>query len=137
LLRLPVALTGDVDDDAYHSLAARDLQRGHALALPSGEAVARHLGVEPLTPDEVGLAASGWPDETPLWYYVLKEGEHRGNGDRLGPVGGRIVGEVVLGLLMRDPEFYATADPAWRPSLPANIQERFTLADFLAFGGSH
>jgi hypothetical protein len=136
LLRLPVALTGDVDDDAYHSLAARDLQRGHALALPSGEAVARHVGVEPLTPDEVGLAASGWPDETPLWYYVLKEGEHRGNGDRLGPVGGRIVGEVVLGLLMRDPEFYATADPAWRPSLPANIPEHFTLADFLAFGGS-
>jgi hypothetical protein len=28
LMKLPVAITGAVDEDAYHSLAARDLQRG-------------------------------------------------------------------------------------------------------------
>jgi hypothetical protein len=25
---------------------------------------------------------------TPLWYYILKEAEQRGNGERLGPVRG-------------------------------------------------
>ena len=46
LINLPAQITGDVDDEAYHSLAARDLQRGQAIGLPSGEAVARHIGAE-------------------------------------------------------------------------------------------
>jgi len=35
---------------------------------------------------------------TPLWIYVLKEAEAFHDGDRLGPVGGRIVGEVLVGI---------------------------------------
>jgi hypothetical protein len=96
LIRLPQALAGVAPEDDYGSLAVRDLQRGQGVGLPSGEAVAEHLGVEPLTPDEVGLAAAGWDRQTPLWYYLLREAEHRGGGERLGPVGGRIVGEVVV-----------------------------------------
>lgn len=45
----------------------------------------------------------GWDQETPLWYYVLKESEVQRNGDRLGEVGGRIVGEVLVDLLDHDP----------------------------------
>src|SRR5207249_3627682 len=37
LLRLPAAITGQVEVDAYHSLASRDLQRGRAIGLPAGE----------------------------------------------------------------------------------------------------
>ena len=37
---------------------------------------------------------SGWSGETPLWFYVLKEADVRQAGERLGPVGGRIAGEV-------------------------------------------
>src|SRR5581483_9119147 len=50
LIRLPQEITGVVDVAAYRSLAARDLERGEALGLPSGEAVARAAGEEPLTP---------------------------------------------------------------------------------------
>jgi hypothetical protein len=83
LIRLPVEITGVVEVEAYHSLAVRDLQRGQGVGLPSGEAVAGLLGVEPLTPAETGLGAAGWDGETPLWYYVLKEAEVREDGDRL------------------------------------------------------
>jgi hypothetical protein len=132
LIQLPQAITG-VDAGDYSSLAVRDLQRGQGVGLPSGEAVARRLGVEPLTPEEVGLGAAGWYEETPLWFYLLKEAEHRGGGERLGPVGGRLVGEVLVGIVDADGESYRALDPSWRPTLPAAQAGRFGLADLLAF----
>jgi Animal haem peroxidase len=131
LIELPVAITGESEHQAYQSLAGRDLQRGHAYGLPSGEAVARAMGEEPIGRDEVGLAKAGWDAETPLWYYVLRESDVREDGERLGPVGGRIVAEVLLGIIDGDPESYRAAEPEWKPRLPAR-GERFTLADILA-----
>ena len=133
LISLPIAITGAVDVEAYHSLAARDLQRGAAIGLPSGQAVARAMGVEPLTLEEAGLGAFGWEGETPLWLYILREADVRGGGDRLGEVGGRLVAEVLLGLLDADPESYRANDPEWQPTLPAE-GERFTLLDLLLAG---
>ena len=115
LIQLPVAITGECEIDEYHSLAVRDLQRGQGVGLPSGEAVARHIGVAPLTAEEVGLHAAGWAEETPLWYYILREADVKGAGDRLGPVGGRIVAEVVVTMLDRDPASVRSAVPEWRP----------------------
>jgi hypothetical protein len=134
LINLPVAITGSVAVEAYHSLAARDLQRGAAIGLPSGEAIARAMGVEPLATAETGLAAHGWRDETPLWLYVQLEADARGDGSRLGPVGGRIVAEVLLGLLDADPESYRANDPSWSPTLPV-AGERFSLLDLLTTAG--
>ena len=102
LIRLPIEVTGE-SEGAYHSLAVRDLQRGQGVGLPSGEAVARHIGVPPLTSEEVGLRATGWSGETPLWYYILREADAVTAGERLGPVGGRMVAEVLITLLDRDP----------------------------------
>ena len=85
-----------------HVAAVRDLERGLSTGLPSGEAVARHLGEEPLTPREVGVAELGWEGETPLWYYVLKEAEVRCGGCHLGPVGGRLVAEVLPRTVIMD-----------------------------------
>jgi len=115
LIQLPVAITGECEVDEYHSLAVRDLQRGQGVGLPSGEAVARHMGVTPLTADEVGLVSTRWRGETPLWYYILREAAITAAGDRLGPVGGRIVTEVIVTLLDRDPGSVRHADPGWRP----------------------
>jgi hypothetical protein len=115
LIQLPVAITGDVEIDEYHSLAVRDLQRGQGVGLPSGEAVARHLGVRPLSRDEVGLGPTGWTGETPLWYYILREAAVTTSGNRLGPVGGRIVVEVMATLLDRDPASVRFAGPEWAP----------------------
>ena len=131
LIKLPVAITGAVDEDAYHSLAVRDLQRGQATALPSGEAVARALGVESLTREQVGLTEHGWDAETPLWYYVLREADVQQQGDRLGQVGGRIVGEVLVGIIDADPESYRTVDHGWRPTLPAVTPDRYGVADLI------
>jgi hypothetical protein len=134
LIALPFAITGAVTEEAYHSLAARDLQRGQATGLPSGEAVARAIGVEPLTAEEVGLAEYGWRAETPLWYYVLRESDVRQRGDRLGEVGGRIVGEVLMGIIDADPESYRALDRSWQPSLPAAEPGRFRITDLLGAG---
>ncbi len=131
IMNLPLALTGDVEIEAFHSLAARDLQRGHAVGLPSGETVARHIGATPLTREEPGLASLGWDLETPLWYYVLKEAEVQGNGDRLGAVGGRIVGEVLVGLLDHDASSFRASRPDWRPELPSQAVGTFTMADLV------
>ena len=132
LIQLPQAITGP-DADDYGSLAVRDLQRGQGVGLPSGETVARRMGFEPLTPEEVGLGAAGWYEETPLWFYLLKEAEHRAGGERLGPVGARLVGEVVVGIVDADGESFRAVDPGWRPTLPAAHAGRFGLADLLDF----
>jgi hypothetical protein len=131
LLNLPVAITGELDGQDYESLAVRDLQRGVATGLPSGEAVARLVGEEPLRPDQIRLNDFGWSGETPLWYYLLKEAEASEDGERLGPVGSLIVGEVLLGILDGDPESFRSVDPSWRPTLPSRKPGRFTLADLL------
>lgn len=134
LINLPAQITGDVDDEAYHSLAARDLQRGQAIGLPSGEAVARHIGAPTLDPADVGLASHGWRGETPLWFYILREAHVLGGGDRLGPVGGRIVGDVLAGMLAADPEAFPALEPDWNPTLPAAEDGRYGLSDLLAIG---
>jgi hypothetical protein len=131
LVELPAAITGDVELEGYRSLAGRDLQRGFGLGLPSGETVARAFGEEPLDADELGLRdAHGWTDETPLWLYVLKEAEARGDGDRLGPVGGRIVAEVLIGIIGNDPGSYLAVEPGWRPKL-ASADGMFGMAQLL------
>jgi hypothetical protein len=124
LIALPVALTGTSEVEAFHSLAVRDLQRGHTVGLPSGEAVARHLGETPLTAAEIGAAEAGWHGETPLWYYILREADVRCGGDRLGPVGALIVGEVLVGLLDLDPSSVRYAPDDWQPE--ASLVEMLT-----------
>jgi hypothetical protein len=131
LITLPSAISGEVTVDAHRSLATRDLQRGLAVSLPSGEAVARRLGITPLNAADTGLAEYGWPGETPLWYYILKEAEVTADGDRLGPVGGRIVGEVLVGLMDHDAGSFRVAAPTWKPELPSAEPGNFTLADLL------
>jgi hypothetical protein len=102
------------------SLAERNLQRGARLGLPSGTSVTRRMGIEPLTADQLELA--NVPPEValhpPLWYYVLKEAQVLAGGRRLGPVGGRIVAEVLLGMLALDPLSYLRVEPGWRPQAP-------------------
>lgn len=133
LIHLPVEVTGDLAtaDADQTSLAVRDLLRGTATALPSGEAVADALDLAALTAAELGLRAQGWTGETPLWFYLLKEAEVCEDGERLGPVGAHIVGETLIGVLDADPTSYRVVEPAWTPTLPVRVPGRFTLADLL------
>jgi Animal haem peroxidase len=88
--------------DRPQSLPQRNLLRQLTWSLPSGQAIARAMGVTPLAEADLSeLQPYGFQSSTPLWYYVLKEAELVEDGLHLGPVGGRIVAEVLIGLLQR------------------------------------
>jgi hypothetical protein len=137
---LATALPGsDHSDPTDRSLPRRNLLRGKALGLPSGQRVAKAMGVPRrriLTDEDLGLEgdlARKFGDETPLWYYVLKEAEIQQDGERLGEVGGRIVAEVLLGLLDGDPLSFLSVEPNWEPELSEAPGGRFAMADLIRF----
>lgn len=128
-------------------LATRNLLRGLALGLPSGQGMAAEFGVAPLTAADLtnglpqaeadALAAGGGVllKRTPLWYYVLREAAVLENGDRLGPVGARIVAETFLRILKRDPDSFLNAGGGFTPALPGAAPGQFTFADLVRFSG--
>ena len=120
------------------SLAARNLLRAKALQVPSGQAVARAMDVPALSNDDLGVPADpGWDGQAPLWFYVLKEAELQHQGTRLGDVGGRIVAEVLVGLLCHNRESFFHLDPGFRPEPPiAPEPGTFRVGDLLAWAGA-
>ena len=132
-----LSLTGLAGGPApgLQSLAARNLLRGYLLRIPTGQAVAGALGLPPLSKNDLfqyaqqpaALQNAGFLTATPLWYYVLAEASLAG-GSRLGPVGGTIVAEVLIGLVRRSADSIL-AIPGWRPTL--NGGGDFKLADLL------
>ena len=79
------------------------------------------MGITPLSSSqlsELRQFGQNLDRSTPLWYYILKEAEVAG-GARLAGVGARIVAEVFLGLLMKDPDSYLNrARVAAQPAQP-------------------
>jgi hypothetical protein len=86
--------------------------------------------------DEYRSARHGYDlkQSTPLWFYVLREAEVRADGLTLGPVGGRIVAEVLVGLIESDPASYLVQQPRWTPTL-TSAGAAFRMVDFLRFAG--
>lgn len=134
LLDLPVSAVPGAREGALArpvaSLAVRNLLRSEAVGLPSGQDVARYIGETPLTDCELGTSGPVY-----LWYYVLKEAEALNSGRRLGPVGTRIVAEVLIGLLDADPESYRSVFPKWRPTL-GERPGLFEIVDLLKVAGA-
>jgi len=89
------------------------------------------------TGDLADLKEYGLDDRTPLWFYILREAAVMENGERLGPVGARIVTEVFIGLLQGDRASYLTQEPDWEPIFPtidgSKKGEDFTMIDLLRF----
>jgi Animal haem peroxidase len=122
--------------DGVQSLASRNLMRHVNFGIPSGQAIARRMGVPALTPAQLDmLTPFGMEKSTPLWFYILKEAEIMENGLRLGPVGGRIVGEVFIGLLKADETSYLATRQNWTPVLPSATPGDFRITDMLRFAG--
>jgi|SRR5215217_1737601 hypothetical protein len=125
--------------DPTIQLAVRNNRRGKQVGLPSGQQVAKAMRVTALSNNELGLTQSGWGGEAPLWFYILKEAELPPyNGNQLGPVGGRIMAETLVGLLQRDPNSYLYLDPAWKPTPPIanSTTGKFEFSDLLKFAGA-
>jgi hypothetical protein len=138
-------------------LALRNLERGNTFGLPSGQCVARALGVDPIPNDKlmIGKAAAGaerrpladvvpgFGGKAPLWAYILSEAQVTSwekAGPRvprdtipikLGPVGSRIIADVFAALLIGDPTSYLYADPAFRPIPKLSRGGTFGLAELI------
>jgi hypothetical protein len=119
--------------DGVPELPRRSLTRGNQLQLPSGQLVAERWKTGVLSDEQLQLdkLEQGVREElraaTPLWYYILCEAP---DGRHLGPVGGRIVAEVLVGLLADDPNSYLYKEPSWRPR-ELGTDGDFTMADFV------
>ncbi len=144
------SLPGSVASANMPSLAERNLLRGLRMGLPSGQDVASYMGIDPI-PDEklkVGKAIEddfeknpgitglgNFAGSAPLWFYVLAEAQQqfRDNNTpiRLGPVGGRIVGEVFVGLMLADSHSYLRMQPRWKPFPEFCSRGEFKMADLI------
>jgi hypothetical protein len=127
--------------EGISSLATRNLLRGQSFLIPSGETVAKHMedcGINTQLPDVQNLLKKilkpiGYTMCTPLWFYILAEAEAIHNGDQMGPVGGRIVGETIIGLLESDPMSYLGEDRQWSPTLTDGKDCSFNICDLIRF----
>jgi hypothetical protein len=133
-------------------LAERNLLRGWRMNLPSGQAVAKAMGVTPLKDSDLKVGKANEDDSptnksitdispkfagnAPLWFYVLSEAQQQFKTNetpiRLGPVGGRIVGEVFVGLMLEDSHSYLRQDPFFTPRKEfLSDTGEFKMADLL------
>jgi hypothetical protein len=108
-----------------------------------GKATGKKGDAVSITDKALGLKSDVFADNCPLWTYILAEamqnqepveipvqGQRRQiETPRLGPVGGRIVAEVFLGLLFGDPNSLLRVDRAWRPD-----RDDYALEDFVRYG---
>lgn len=122
------------------NLAFRNLRRGVDKGLASGQDIAKAMGLPVLSKEDIetgadGAAAkeAGLTEDTPLWYYILKEAQVEKSGEGLGSVGGRIVAEVLLGLIHGDRNSFLWQRTDWKPHLPSAIPGHFTMVDLLTF----
>jgi hypothetical protein len=127
------------------------LLRGSRIGLPSGQKACRLAGEKLLPAAQMGfdreendfLRTHGLHEKTPLWYYLLREAEALGlrrfrGGECLGPLGSRIVAEVLCGVLDSDPDYYGNVLPDWKPlsvvfGRTSELRRLDTLRTFLAF----
>ncbi len=134
---LPEFVQGLGLDSPFISLAFRNLMRGFRMGLPSGQAVARMMGIAVLSDEDLwsrkgkGDSKEAWSKgkaffnankrwlegRAPLWFYILKEAELREKGHRLGKVGSRIVAETLIGLAWFDHYSYLFQAPLWKPGM--------------------
>jgi hypothetical protein len=112
-------------------LADKDILIGQGVDTPSA----------PL-PNIVTAGGAVFAGNCPLWTYILAEAmAHKTpvklavqedisvNTPQLGPVGGRIVAEVLLGLLFGDSHSLLSLDPGWTP--PAGA--KYALKDLVRY----
>jgi Animal haem peroxidase len=150
LFTLPVPAIAPHTQTSPTVLPQRNLLRQLTWGLPSGQAIARAMGVPALAPSDLADLAGVYAPfaaSTPLWYYILAEAKAMEDGLNLGPVGGRIVTETLIGLLRADPASYLSVYPRFRPFLGTDLQlgsnldpnitgnRTYTRAHFLYYAG--
>ena len=130
-------------DPVLLSLAYRDIRRGQLRDLPSGHDIAAKIGLkrQEIVPADLIwskvkqrlVRAGSQYDPTgqpvPLFLYVLFEAQELANSKHLGPLAGRIVSDVFIGLLKGDPDSFLSVNPNWTPQFGSNGD--FDITDLL------
>ncbi len=126
---------------APSQLASRNLRRGAALSLPTGQEAADYLNIRPLSateiadgPHEAVLRRHGFDCHTPLWYYILKEAEVRHGGHKLGRLGTLITAGTFISLI-KGSRVSILREVDWRPDLPSDRPGTFRMTDLLNLVG--
>jgi hypothetical protein len=130
LFRLPLSTIPS--RDAPISLPQRNLLRHLTWSLPSGQRIAAATGSPVLSSSnfpELRGYGLGLDASTPLWYYILREATVFNQSVRLGPVGGRIIAETIIGMLQLDEFSYLNS--GFRPTLPSQTAGTFKMTDLL------
>jgi len=104
-------------------------------------------------PTLITAAKPDFADNCPLWTYILAEAMHHQEEvsipviptrtiktPKLGPVGGRIVSEVFLGLIFGDSNSMLNQDPLWEPDKsdhptwqPTRDNPKYELKNFVRY----
>jgi hypothetical protein len=131
LFNLPLGAIASGDPPT--ALPQRNLLRHLTWGIPAGQRISQVMGYPMLHLQELAHYGVALENQTPLWYYVLAEAQQQTDGLTLGLTGGRIVGEVFIGLLQLDPNSYLRVQPSWRPTLPSTTPGNFRMTDLLRF----
>ncbi|MDB5660122.1 MAG: hypothetical protein JWS10_2737 [Cypionkella sp.] len=150
------------------NLARRTLMTGALLKLPTGQALAEQVQqkltlagspchIPILAPDLLdipdnpaateimreGAIGARFVDQTPLWLYILREAAICGDGNHLGPLGGRMVAETLsaaieasgTGMIVNGVRQRFVPDPAFG----GRFKDKFDYCDLvrLAFSAPH
>jgi Animal haem peroxidase len=150
LFTLPVPAIAPHTQQSPTVLPQRNLLRQLTWGLPSGQSIAKAMHIAPLSSSDladIGAVYAPFATSTPLWYYILAESKIVEDGLNLGPVGGRIVAETLIGLLRADPTSYLCAFPGFIPFLGTDLvigpspdtnitgNRSYTRAHFLYYAG--
>jgi len=130
--------------------------------IPDGDLKVGKANVDGLSSNKsIVEVGSSFKDNAPLWFYVLAEAQHewaraakakKGNDTaknsipvKLGPVGGRIVTEVLVGLMLGDRFSFLSQWPGWTPfskKIPSadapfarRLRGRFGIAELITVAG--
>lgn len=143
-LSMPPGSVGPTNSPVELSLAYRDIRRGQLRELPAAhEAAAKlHIPQRLIVPMESvwarikarqvrsGSRHDPSGKDVPLWLYILFEAQDFGNSEHLGPLGGRIVSDVCVGLLESAPESFLSQNPNWTPTFGSTPGD-FDIADLI------
>jgi len=143
LINMPDNIVGRDASDMLRSLAFRNLLRGNALSLPSGQSVVKALQAAgyPISSDFAPLRLDdvvpdghhGLVDQTPLFFYLMREAGTLGKGRRLGPAASAILLEVIVGALTHCGTSFLSVK-GWKPSVCiAGTGREFELADVVRY----
>jgi hypothetical protein len=140
------------------NLAVRNLLRGLMREMPSGQRIARAMGLQPVDDADLKIGKAiladfekyksitnidpSFKNNAPLWFYILAEAHYEwrkkavddAHPMTLGPVGGTIVAETLIGLIEGDPQSYLRQRPNWIPQVGGLDVSLGDLIDFAING---